>query len=263
MQSTGLLDAFPIWTVFPITLVIGLVAVEIGCRVARYRKRRHQDQVEAPVAPIVAATLGLLAFMLAFTFGMAASRFEERRQAVLAESNAISTGYLRAATMPEPTATNTRNLLREYVDVRLSAAEPGKTAQAIARSQELHTLLWSEAVGAAQKERSALTSLFMQSLNDVINLHQKRVMASFYSRVPGAIWFGLYSLLALSMAVMGYHEGIAGARRSLAVLVLVVAFSAVLLLITDLDRPGKGLLQVNQQSLLDVRKSMAATSTTP
>jgi len=62
---------------------------------------------------------------------------------------------------------------------------------------------------------------------------------------------------------MGYHEGIAGTRRSLAVLVLVVAFSAVLLLIMDLDRPGKGLLQVNQQSLLDIQKSMAATSTTP
>jgi hypothetical protein len=263
MQSTRLLDAFPIWTVFPLTLVIGLVAVEIGCRVARYRKRRHSSQGEAPVAPIVAATLGLLAFMLAFTFGMAASRFEERRQAVLAESNAISTAYLRASLLPEPMGTDSRNLLREYVAVRLSGAEPGKMAQAIARSEELHSRLWSEAVGAAQKERSPMTSLFAQSLNDVVNLHEKRLMAGLYSRVPGAIWFGLYSLLVSSMAVCGYHEGIAGTRRSLAVWVLVVAFSAVLLLITDLDRPGKGLLEVNHQSLLNVQKSMAATPTTP
>ena len=263
METKGFLDVFPIWTLFPIALGLGLVAVEVGCRVARYRKRRQKDGAEAPVAPIVAATLGLLAFMLAFTFGMAAARFEERRQAVLAEGNAISTAYLRAALLPEPMATDTRSLLREYVDVRLAGADPAKTAQAISKSEELHTRLWSEAVGAAQKERSPLTSLFMQSLNDVINLHEKRLMAGLYSRVPGAIWLGLYSLLVLAMVVLGYHEGISGTRRSLAVWVLVVAFSAVLLLITDLDRPGKGLLEVNQQALLDVRKSMAAMSATP
>lgn len=263
MQTNGILDVFPIWTLFPITLVIGVLSVELGCRVARYRKRRQQDGAEAPVAPIVAATLGLLAFVLAFTFGIAASRYEERRQSLLSEANAITTTYLRATLLPEPMATDSRNLLREYVDVRLTGAQPEKTAQAIAKSEEIHHRLWAQAVAAAQKERSPVTSLFVQSLNDVINLHQKRLTASLYSRVPGAIWLGLYSLLVLSMMVMGYYEGISGARRSLAVFALVVAFAAVLLLITDLDRPGKGLLQVNQQALLDVRKSMVAKSTTP
>jgi len=263
MESTGLLDAFPIWTLFPMTLLIGLVSVEIGCRIARYRKRRNQKETEAPVAPIVAATLGLLAFMLAFTFGMAASRFEERRQAVLSETNAINTTYLRAALLPEPMSGDTRNLLREYVDVRLEGVNPAKTARAIAKSEELHQRLWSEALSAAQKERTPMTSLFMQSLTDIINLHEKRLSAGLYSRVPAAIWVGLYVLLVLAMAVIGYHEGISGTRRSLAVVGLVVAFSAVLVLITDLDRPGQGMLQVNQQSLVDLRKAMAATSTQP
>lgn len=256
---TTLLDAFPLWTLFPLTLVIGLLAVELGCRVARSRKRRHQNETEAPVAPIVAATLGLLAFILAFTFGMAASRFEERRQSVLLEANAISTSYLRGAVLPEPMATDSRNLLREYVDVRLAAADPQKTAEAITKSEELHRRLWAQAVAAAQKERSPMTSSFMQSLNDVFNLHEKRLMASLYSRVPGAIWLGLYLLLALAMMVMGYHEGIAGTRRSLAVIVMVVAFSAVLVLIADLDRPGEGRLQVSQQAMFDARKAMLAS----
>jgi len=253
------LDALPLWALFPFTLVVGLLAVELGCRVARYRKRRHQNDTEAPVAPIVAATLGLLAFILAFTFGMAASRFEERRQSVLLEANAISTTYLRGAVLPEPMATDSRNLLREYVDVRLTAADPQKTAEAIAKSEDLHRRLWTQAVAAAQKEKSPMTSSFMQSLNDVINLHEKRLIASMYGRVPGAIWLGLYLLLALAMFVMGYHEGIAGTRRSLAVIVMVVAFSAVLVLIADLDRPGEGRLQVSQQAMLDARKSMSAS----
>jgi hypothetical protein len=254
-----MLDALPIWTLFPITLFIGVVSVELGCRVASYRKRRSQGGTEAPAAPIVAATLGLLAFMLAFTFGTAASRFEERRQAVLAEANTISTTYLRAAMLPEPVAADSRNLLREYVKVRLEAVDTAKTTAVIARSEELHRSLWAQAMAAAQKERSPMTSLFMQSLNDVINMHEKRMMAALYSRVPGAIWLGLYLLFVLSMTVMGYHEGIAGTRRSLAPFVLVVAFSLVLVLITDLDRPGQGLLRVNQQSMHDIQRSMTAT----
>ena len=263
MSTAGILDALPIWTVFPITVVIGALSVELGCRVARSRKRRHPNEAEAPAAPIVAATLGLLAFMLAFTFGIAAARFEERRQVVLSEANAISTAYLRGALLPEPMATDSRNLLREYVDVRLAAADPAKTDEAISKSEALHRRLWAQAVAATQKERSAISSLFAQSLNEVINLHERRLIAGLYSRVPGAIWLGLYSLFVLSMGVLGYHDGSAGTRRSLAVFGLIVAFATVLVLITDLDRPGQGMLRVSQQSMIDVRKSMAATSTTP
>jgi hypothetical protein len=256
MESIGLLDPLPIWTLIPISLLLGLLSVEAGARVARFRKGRAKDKTEAPVAPIVASTLGLLAFLLAFTFGMAASRFEERRQAVLAESNAISTTYLRSSMLPEPMGTDSRTLLRQYVDVRIAGARPEQAAQALAKSKELHKQLWATAVAAAQKERTPMTSLFMQSLNDVINLHEKRVVAALYNRVPSAIWLGLYSLLVLAMAVMGYHEGMGGTRRSLAVFVLVLAFSTVLALIADLDRPGRGLLRVNQQSMVDLRDSM-------
>src|SRR5689334_5863414 len=101
MEPSAFLDAFPIWTIFPLTLLIGLLAVEAGRRIASLWRRHAKDRTEAPAPPIVAATLGLLAFLLAFTFGMAASRFEERKQAVLTESNAIQTSYLRAATLPE------------------------------------------------------------------------------------------------------------------------------------------------------------------
>ena len=256
-------DFLPIWAVFPLTLIVGLLAVEVGSRIARHRKQRSKENVEAPAVPIVAATLGLLAFMLAFTFGIAAARFEERRQAVLLDSNAISTAYLRAEMLPEPMAANARNLLREYVAVRLDGASkpnPAKTMEAISKSEELHKRLWAEAVSAGQKERSVFISAFMQSLIDVINLHEKRSMAVF-SRIPAAIWLGLYSLLVLALAVLGYHEGTSGTRRSLAVVGLVLAFSAVLVLITDLERPGQGMLRVSQQSMLNVQKSMTPSST--
>ncbi len=103
---------------------------------------------------------------------------------LLSEANAIGTTYLRAAMLPEPMRTDTRNLLREYVDVRLEAVQPGKLEQSLSRSEELHERLWSEAVAAAEKDRSPITGLFIQSLNEVIDLHAKRVMAGLGSRIP-------------------------------------------------------------------------------
>jgi hypothetical protein len=256
MEPSVFLDAFPIWTIFPITLASGLLSIEAGRRIGRLWRRRAKDRTEAPAPPIVAATLGLLAFLLAFTFGMAASRFEERKQAVLAEANAIQTSYLRAATLPEPISADSRKLLRDYLEIRLAGVRPDHFQHAVTESEELQQQLWSQAVAAAQKERSPMTSLFMQSLNDVISFHEKRVISAVHNRVPLAIWIGLYMLLAIAMAVMGYYEATAGTIRSLAVFGMVIAFSAVFGLIADLDRPGQGLLQVNQQSMLDVQRSM-------
>jgi hypothetical protein len=161
--------------------------------------------------------------------------------------------------LPDPMSGNARNLLREYVDVRLKGVQPSQFAQALAKSEELHKRLWSEAVAAAQKEKSPMTSLFMSSLNDVFALHEKRVTAAVYNRIPAGIWIGLYVILILAMSVVGYYEGMSGTRHTLAVFGMVLAFSTVLTLIADLDRPGRGLLEVNQQSMIDLRKSMSET----
>jgi hypothetical protein len=263
MEVGGLLDRLPLWALLFFTIAVAFLSVEIGHRVAQYRKRRSEEEKEAPVGGMVGATLGLLAFMLAFTFGLAASRFDDRRQVVLAEANAIGTTYLRAAMLPQPIATETRDLLRNYVDVRLEAAQGKDLRQAISKSEELHNRLWSNAVLAAEKDRSPITGLFIQSLNEVIDLHAKRVMVAVRSRVPGAIWMALYLLAVLAMSAMGYHQGLASTKRSIAVLALVIAFSAVLILIVDLDRPGEGLLRVSQQSMIDLRNSMSETGSSP
>jgi hypothetical protein len=58
------------------------------------------------------------------------------------------------------------------------------------------------------------------------------------------------------MTAMGYNQGLTSTRRSLAALALIFAFSVVMLLIVDLDRPGEGLLRVSQQSMIDLQNSM-------
>lgn len=255
MQNSGLLDPLPLWTLLPITITIAIVSVELGFRAALYRKQRT-DEPEAPSAGMVGATLGLLAFMLAFTFGLAGTRFEARRQLVQTEANAISTAYLRADLLPEPMKTDSQALLKEYIETRLAGTDPSKTAASVSKSEEIQKRLWSQAVLAIQKEKSVVTSLFSQSVNQLIEIHSQRITAVLRSRIPSAIWIGLYLVLILAMAAVGYQEGMASKRRSIAVIALVCGFSIVMFLIADLDRPGQGYLQINQEGMMEARKVM-------
>ena len=158
--------------------------------------------------------------------------------------------------LPESIGTEARHLLREYVDVRLEAAKGINVDQAVSKSEELHGRLWSQAIAASANDRSPVTALFIQSLNEVIDLHAQRVMVALRSRIPAPIWLALYLLAILAMTAVGYNQGLTSTRRSLAALALIVAFSVVMLLIVDLDRPGEGALRVSQQSMIDLQNSM-------
>ena len=257
MQLEQLFDAIPFLGLYVGTVVLSLLSVEAGFRLGGHRRRRAEHEQETPVGAMVGATLGLLAFVLAFAFGMAATRFDTRKQLVLDEANAIGTAHLRAALLPQPERAELQRLLREYVDVRLQGVQPGKLQQAMARSEELHNLLWSQVVALGEKDpRSIVAGLFIQSLNEVIDLHAKRVTASLRNRIPGIIWVALYLVTVLAMVAVGYQTGLSSPRRSVVVLLLALAFAAIMLLTADLDRPQAGLLKVSQQALVDVRNSM-------
>src|SRR5579862_5169150 len=131
MLNSGPLDFLPLWALFAATVVIVLLSIEGGYWLGKYRRRRSVEEKEAPVGAIVAATLGLLGFILAFTFGLAASRFDARRQMIVEEANAIGTAYLRAGLLPKGQAVTVRKLLLQYVNARLDAVETGNVETAI------------------------------------------------------------------------------------------------------------------------------------
>jgi hypothetical protein len=142
--------------------------------------------------------------------------------------------------------------------VRVRGIEEGKLEQAITRSEELHELLWAQATAAAGKSPTPITGLFIQSLNEMIDLHAKRLFVGLRSRIPFSIWIGVLVLALLGMAAVGYQAGLSETRRSPAMLGLVLAFASVLYLITDLDRGFEGFLTVSQQAMVDLQKSMQA-----
>ena len=237
-----------------------MLAVESGYHSGQWRRARVSDEKDAPVAAMVGSILGLLAFMLAFTFSLAATRFDARRQAVLEESNAIGTTYLRARLLREPQRSEIMDLLRKYTELRAHGITEAKVAEVITRSEELHEQLSRLRVAVADKNPgSIMTGLFIQSLNEMIDLHSKRVMVGLRSRIPVSIWLVLFGLAFIGMASVGYQAGLSGTRRSPEMPILTLAFAAVFFLIVDLDRVHEGVLRVSQQSMIDLLKTMQAT----
>ena len=143
------------------------------------------------------------------------------------------------------------------MDARLEAVRSGNVTEGIRRSEHLQDQLWAQAVAIGEHNpTSIVVGLFVQSLNEVIDLHAKRVTVGLRNRIPGAIWVALFAIAVLSLAAMGYHAGLSGTSRLLAELAVAFTFSVVIVLIADLDRPQAGVLKVSQQALIHLRQSM-------
>lgn len=256
-----ILDVVPLWGLFLLTMGVVLLSVECGFRFGRFRLEHGSTEKEGPVGSMVSATLALLAFLLAFTFSMAASRFEDRRAAIVNEANAIGTTYLRAGYLPGAARNEVRRLLKDYLETRLTLRRLEQVPEILAYSESIHAQLWAQAEQLANSDpHSFPVGLFIQSLNELIDLHTKRVSAGLYSRIPDTIWFVLFVVTVLAMGATGYQEGLTSASRTPATLALVLAFSGVIYLIADLDRTHEGLLSVSRRPLIELQQSIAHPS---
>jgi len=249
-----------LWILFAALLVCLLAAAEIGFLLGRRARPDIDEYTRSQINTIQAAVLGMLALLLGFTFSMSTSRYEVRKQLVLDESNAIGTTFLRAQLLPEPQRKDTSDLLRRYVDIRLKFYSAGieqvLLRQAIEKTEQTHKELWSHAAAVGEKDPRAITTgLFIQSLNEMIDLHSKR-MAALENHVPEVVFILLYLVSIMAMGMVGYGCGLGG-RRSL-VMAMTTAFliALVILIVLDLDRPARGLVKVSQQRLIDLQESL-------
>jgi hypothetical protein len=256
MTTQELLDPIPIAVVFLLFGLVTLICYEAGYRLGRWWQDRTPGEQEA-TGMLVGSIVALMAFLLAVTMGMASDRFDTRRGLVLEEANAIGTTYLRAGYLPAPAGDDSRDLLREYVPLRIATNDRAQLQANIERSVQIQTELWAIAEELARTtDQGDLVGLYIESLNEVIDLHETRVVAGIYARVPETILLILIGGSALSLGMVGYSAGLTHRRGLISAIVLVIALGAVITLVVDLDRPRDGFLQVSQQPLLDLQQQV-------
>ena len=263
MQTpTPMLDLtnYSLLVIFLASAALIVAAGELG----HWLGQRATDHGGENVATLKAAILGLLALMIGFTFAMAQTRFEVRRDAVLHEANTIGTAALRARLLPPPHNTETLALLRDYVRVQLSITQripqPSGLSAAIATSNAIHEALWRQArVVATKNDAMVPTGLFIQALNEMIDTHAKRLAAG-RSKVPNIVLLGLYATAAVAIGYATYGRALEGRHWRAGVYLAGLLTAGVILLIQDLDRPTVGFISVSQQPMLDVAESLASYS---
>ncbi|WFM72435.1 hypothetical protein [Halomonas sp. CKK8] len=259
MSFQQILDSLPIGGVFVAFTIFALTVIEVGYRYGYWWQERTHDEKEGPTGMIVGSLLALMAFLLAVAMGMSSDRFDTRRGLVLAEANSIGTTYLRAGYLPEPASSEIRDLLREYVPLRIATDDLADVRVRIARSVELQEKLWSVAEELARATpESDVLALFIDSLNETIDLNETRVTAGIYARVPETIILLLFCGSMLTLGMVGYNAGLIQRRSPITTIVLIALLGAVITLVVDLDRPRDGFLKVSQQPLIDLQEQVGA-----
>lgn len=262
MNALMWFDRIPFWALFIGTVMIVVLSITTGYALGLWRRKQTGEALVGAVGSVVGAMLGLLAFILAFTFGISANRFDTRKQLLLDEVNAIETTFLRAELIPEPYNSESRKLLKKYVDIRVSIAaitDINTVLVAIDESEKLQESLWRQAVGLARAGYNAeFESAFIQSLNDVIDLHTARVTQALQYRIPMGVWAVLFLLTIFTMVAVGYQFGISRVHSYTVYFFLAVGFSLLIVVIADLDDTKRGNLKTNQMPMLELQKRLSA-----
>ena len=250
------LDIVPMWAMYFVTVLAMLATMEVGYRLNKRLRRKSPDKTDVGLGGMVGASLGLLAFLLAFVVGFGSNINTERRHLVVDEANAIGTTYLRAGYLNEPYRIEARDLLREYTDLRLTAYDGTPLATVISRSEQIHNELWASAEKIAVESPLPTISLYLSSLNEVIDRHAERVAVGVDIRIPPSVLLGLYVVALFATFLVGLQSGDGEKRNYVAHIVLVLILSVVFLLIVDLDRAQEGLLRVSQLPMIDLQRQL-------
>jgi len=241
-----------------------LLSNELGYRVGRWRRSDADTGAKTQTNAIQAAMLGLLALLLGFTFSMALQRFDARSEAVLKEANSIGTAYLRTQLLPEAQRQAARGTIADYVELRIAANKVDLTQLEVRRAQRQEVeraqdALWALALEAAATDPRPVTAgLFIQSLNELIDSYGER-NAALRKHVPEIVLFLLFAVFLIAGAVLGYSGGLEGGRAFLATLSMSLLIVLVIFIIIDLDRPRRGLIEVSQESMLDLGEAVRSS----
>lgn len=246
------------WLTLLLTCVALVVAYEVAFQVGRRTKDEVAAEKKTAVDAVGAAMLALLGLLLGFTFSMADERYAARRHIVLDEVNAIGTTYLRAKMLPPPHDVREQDLLRQYVEMRTVYQTPSSIQHALDRTADLHNRLWDEARAAAALDtHSHITALFIESLNNMIDLHTARITVNIYQRLPSAIRDVLYIAAVLSVGVFGYGVGLRRRRAFGPTAAMMVAISLVLTVIVDFNRAGDPVVHGGIKGYKDLQTMMS------
>jgi hypothetical protein len=216
----------------------------------------HADEPEG-FGIVLGATLTLLGLIIGFTFSMAVSRYDQRKNYEEEEANAIGTEYVRADLLPAASSANLRSLLSRYLAQRIvfyTTRDTRELAQINDATARLQTELWSAVQAPASAQPSPVVALAVSGMNDVLN-SQGYTQAAWWNRIPIEGWALMAFIAVCANVLLGYGLRQSQIKRML-LLVLPLILSVSFLLIADIDSPRRGLVLVSPHNLMTLSTAL-------
>ena len=240
--------------VFVFSLVVLWLSVQIGTRIGTHVRPPREDERD-DLGLVINASLTLLALIIGFSFSMAVSRYDQRKNYEEEEANAIGTEYVRADLLPATDATKIKELLRQYLDHRLvffTTRDEQELLRVNDETARLQDQMWSVVARDATAQQTPIVGLAVSGMNDVLN-RQGYTQAAWWNRIPTGAWTLMLALGVCCSLLVGYG---AHQKKGLLFGVLPFLLSIAFFLIADIDSPRRGVIRVHPQNLISLSESL-------
>ncbi len=238
---------------FLVSVVVLWLSVQAGAFVGKIRPLADDDRSDFDL--VISGTLTLLALIIGFSFSMAVSRYDQRKNYEEEEANAIGTEYVRVDLLSAADRTQIQQLLRQYTQERLlffTDRDLDQLDRINGDATQLQNQMWSIVTRAAAATPTPTVALVVSGMNDVLN-RQGYTQAAWWNRIPTGAWCLMIALAVCSTFLIGFgsHQ-----KRKWMAPVLPLVLSVALFLIADIDSPRRGVIRVLPQNLMSLAHSL-------
>jgi hypothetical protein len=259
-MKPGLLDVVPFHVVAAIIFLLLILFNWLGYKLRRYLEEKKPEAIDEQQT-ITNSLLGLMALLLAFSFSLAASKFDNRKKLIIEESNDIGTAVLRAELFPDSTAHLLKSQFKSYIQYRVDYYNAGTDANTIKAALDSSQLainkIWKLLMQSSKdKEQFLACQLMIPAVNDVMDIVTTRENARTSKVPPLILWMLL--LLSLTSAFITGYNGKEKKRNHIMVIGFALMTSLTLYLVMELDHPRKGIINLDaaEQNISSILESL-------
>ena len=235
-------------------LVGSMLLMEYGRRLGAEQVARTGNPVTG-LGAVESAVFALMGLLLAFAISGGLQRFDERRQLLVQEANAVSSAYGLADLLQDGAKDRIRSELKSYLEARIALFEL-PVGYSILDGQEIYSheqqakidqhrhQVWEDAVTSCRETPNTVACvLLLPALNRVFEA--ARLRSGVNERHPPTIVHIMLFGLGLGGSLLaGFGMGASGSRSWLHLLTFASALAVTLYVITDLEFPRVGIIVV-------------------
>jgi hypothetical protein len=240
------------------TLLLIVLFNWFGHKYRQHQVKKYPGLEHGNLGTIEGALLGLMTLMLAFSYGIVATRYENGRSIIIDEARDIEVAIHRCSLYPDSTRNILRDDFKDYVESRIYYYTAGVDFNEIGSSLKhsermigkIRTIVMRYSQNPENSERSLLMVPAVDNVEDMIISGE----AVRISRLPQIItWLLLVLALAASFLV-GFASS--GKRKNLMmVAIFAIMTTGAFYLVIELDRPRQGLVNMDTEvkSIVNLR----------